>query len=248
MGHTEWINQNEQRRNNVDKGDKGESIGKQFLEQKELEVIQHGYGVHVIDFEIKYQGILVAVLDMKNKESMKYRPAQGLDLHSFINYVCKASRDKVPAIVMFVDEVIGKIYAVDLIKVMKEYPCNEDTFVRIGTQQDTRKKCLQVEIPLNMCGTIKDISGEPCNIPALNQSSTTALLTSIKQGILYPYTIEDNGMFITSSVITAKREMTHAWVLDYLLQRTKVKDTDKQMFDRLLYEFKKVLIIHQKDR
>jgi hypothetical protein len=220
-----------------DKGNEGELFEMDwFTNVKQFETILNEDEYGNMDFEIKYQDKLVAVMDAKNKVCMDKRPAQGINLYSFIMYICKASLFKVPALVTFKDdkEGINRMYTVDLTYLCKLHL--SEIKLRQGTQQRTGKKLLQVEVPLRLCGTLKDMSGTPCNIPALNNSSTTVYLTALKQGVYFPDTVTDiDGTEVQSRLCKAKRIIRPEEILDMLLKE--LKEQDKAFLDKLLKEF-----------
>lgn len=204
MGYSKDFNSME----TTKKGIQGEEIIEKFLvNKKSFDIISHPDEYHCVDYHLKYDGDVVAVADSKNKEYMFKRPAQGYNLSHIVSYISEASRLRVPALIMCQDSALKKVYTVELFNALKRH--GNKMLIRMGKDIHTMDNVLQVEIPLELHGKIADLSeispdirnvnlsryeegNKPGDIiPMFQCSSTSAILTATKEGVPYPYCVED---------------------------------------------------------
>lgn len=204
MGYSKDFNSME----TTKKGIQGEEAIEKFLvNQKSFDIISHPGEYHFVDYHLKHDGNVVAVADSKNKDYMFKRPAQGYNLSHIVSYISEASRLRVPALIICQDSALKRVYSIELFNALKRH--GNRMLIRMGKDIHTKVNILQVEIPLELHGKIADLSqisadiqhvdlsrydegNKPGDIlPMFQCSSTSAMLTATKEGVPYPYCVED---------------------------------------------------------
>ena len=110
----------------VKKGDLGEKIVRNYLENKGYIVYQpKTKGAHYFDMLCTKNKQEVMALDVKTKARLNHYEATGIDLSHYTDYKRLINTTKIPFYIYFVDEMEGKVYRQLLNKLPEPFQFNK---------------------------------------------------------------------------------------------------------------------------